>query len=145
MSLRKSFHATARADRRLDPDRQLQHARDDARRAGSGLRRTRKAPFEVIVVDNASSDGSAAAIAAHPGKPKLIALDHNIGFGRGNNLAAEQATGEYLLLLNPDTVVKDRAIDRFWSFATRTRTLKSGVDARCSPTGASIRRHAGAA
>ena len=78
---------------------------------------TRKAPFEVIVVDNASSDGSAAAIAAHPGKPKLIALDHNIGFGRGNNLAAEQATGEYLLLLNPDTVVKDRAIDRLVSFA----------------------------
>lgn len=78
---------------------------------------TRNVRFEVIVVDNASTDGSAQAIADHPGQPRLIALDHNIGFARGNNLASEHAAGEYLLLLNPDTVVKDRAIDRLVSFA----------------------------
>lgn len=78
---------------------------------------TREASHEVIVVDNASGDGSAEAIAAeHPGL-QLIALDENIGFARANNLAAEQARGRRLLLLNPDTVVLDRAIDELVAFA----------------------------
>jgi GT2 family glycosyltransferase len=83
----------------------------------SVVRETRDLDYEIIVVDNASSDGSADAIAAHPARPKLIRLSDNIGFGRGNNLAAEHATGRYVLLLNPDTVVTDRAIDRLVSFA----------------------------
>lgn len=78
---------------------------------------TRDVAYEVIVVDNASSDGSAAAIAAHPAKPRLMALDENIGFARANNLAAAEARGDYILLLNPDTVVLDRAIDRLVAFA----------------------------
>ena len=83
----------------------------------SVVRETRDLDYEIIVVDNASSDGSADAIAAHPARPKLIRLSDNIGFGRGNNLAAEHATGRYVLLLNPDTVVTDRAIDRLVAFA----------------------------
>jgi GT2 family glycosyltransferase len=83
----------------------------------SAVRETRDVSYEVIVVDNASTDGSADAIAAHPANPKLIRLRENIGFGQGNNLAAEQATGDYVLLLNPDTVVKERAIDRLFAFA----------------------------
>ncbi len=75
---------------------------------------------EVIVVDNASRDGSAEAIAAHPSAPRLVALGENIGFARANNLAAEAATGEFILLLNPDTVVLDQAVDRLVAFA-RTR------------------------
>ena len=39
-------------------------------------------PFEIIVIDNASTDGSAQAIAAHPGRVRLIARDDNIGFAR---------------------------------------------------------------
>ena len=74
-------------------------------------------PHAVIVVDNASTDGSAAAIAAHPSRPRLVSLDENIGFGRANNLAASLATGELLLLLNPDTVILDRAIDRLVDFS----------------------------
>ncbi|MFN3868545.1 MAG: glycosyltransferase family 2 protein [Hyphomicrobiaceae bacterium] len=72
---------------------------------------------EIIVVDNASADGSAAAIAAHPAAPRLIALDDNIGFARANNVAARAATGDYLLLLNPDTVVLGGAIDQLLAFA----------------------------
>ena len=83
----------------------------------SVLAETRDARYELIVVDNASSDGSAEAIANHPSKPKLIALKDNIGFAAANNLAAGEATGRYLLLLNPDTVVLGRAIDRLVSFA----------------------------
>ncbi len=83
----------------------------------SVVRETRNVSFEIIVVDNASTDGSADVIAAHPAAPTLIRLSENIGFGRGNNLAAERATGEYVLLLNPDTVVTERAIDRLVGFA----------------------------
>jgi GT2 family glycosyltransferase len=72
--------------------------------------------FELIVVDNASSDGSAAAIAALPGVA-LTALGENIGFAAANNLAAGLARGDYLLLLNPDTVVLDRGIERLLDFA----------------------------
>jgi hypothetical protein len=71
----------------------------------------------VIVVDNASTDGSAEAIReAFPGV-RLIACEENLGFAAANNLAARDATGAYILLLNPDTVVQDGAIDRIVEFA----------------------------
>jgi len=76
-----------------------------------------RAAHEVIVLDNASTDGSAGAVAqAHPGV-RLIASADNLGFAGGNNRAAAQARGEYLLLLNPDTEVRDGAIDRLLDFA----------------------------
>jgi GT2 family glycosyltransferase len=87
----------------------------------SVVRETRDVAFEIIVVDNNSADGSADAIAAHPAAPKVIALSDNIGFGRANNLAAEHATGDYVLLLNPDTIVRDRAIDRLVGFARENK------------------------
>lgn len=74
-------------------------------------------PYEIIVVDNQSTDGSAAAIATHPAAPRLIALKNNIGFGRANNLAARHAKADMLLLLNPDTVVLHHAIDQLLAFA----------------------------
>lgn len=83
----------------------------------SVMRETRDVGYEIIVVDNASADGSADAIAKHSTRPKLIALQDNIGFGRANNLAAEHARGDYILLLNPDTVVTGGAIDRLVAFA----------------------------
>lgn len=72
---------------------------------------------EIIVVDNASSDRSAAAIAAAFPGVRVIARDDNLGFAAANNLAARHARGRYLLLLNPDTVVLDRAIERLRGFA----------------------------
>ena len=78
---------------------------------------TRAMSYELIIVDNDSSDGSAEAIAAEFPGLHLIQLQENIGFARANNLAAEQARGKRLLLLNPDTVVLDRALDRLAAFA----------------------------
>ncbi|MEM1305979.1 MAG: glycosyltransferase family 2 protein [Pseudomonadota bacterium] len=72
---------------------------------------------EIIVVDNASTDDSVDVIASAAPEARLIALDENIGFAAANNLAAQDARGEYILLLNPDTVVLDNAIGRLVSFA----------------------------
>lgn len=59
--------------------------------------------LEIIVVDNASGDGSVTRLQiAFPTQVKLIASDENLGFGRANNLAFKYAQGEYLLIINPD-------------------------------------------
>lgn len=74
--------------------------------------------YEVIVLDNASTDGSAEALNEEFGnRIRLIASSANLGFAGGNNEAAKHAQGEYLLLLNPDTLVLDHAIDSLLDFA----------------------------
>ena len=80
---------------------------------------------ETIVVDNASSDGSAEAIAREFPDAQLIASKGNLGFARANNLAATHATAERLLLLNPDTLVDTGAIDELLAFADRNP--KAGI------------------
>jgi len=62
-------------------------------------------PYEVIIVDNNSTDGSADLIAESFPWVKLIRSTENLGFGRGNNLAAKHANGDTFLLLNLDTVL----------------------------------------
>lgn len=73
--------------------------------------------IEVIVVDNASSDGSANAILKSFGNVNLIKSAENLGFAKANNLAIRKAHGKYILLLNPDTVILDNAIERLLKFA----------------------------
>lgn len=73
--------------------------------------------FEVILLDNASEDGSAEAVAAEFPEVRLVASRENLGFARGNNEAAALARGRLLLLLNPDTVVLDGAVSRLVEFA----------------------------
>lgn len=66
---------------------------------------------EILVVDNASTDGSAAAVQAFAGV-RLLSLPANVGFSAGNNAGMRSTTSELVLLLNNDTVVPDGAIDR---------------------------------
>jgi len=73
--------------------------------------------LEIIVVDNASIDGSAQAIRKTFPDSRLIALDKNLGFGSACNVGAKQACGEYLLLLNPDTIVLPSSIQNLLEFA----------------------------
>jgi GT2 family glycosyltransferase len=73
--------------------------------------------FEVIVVDNGSADGSAEAIAREFPQITLMAEAENHGFAKATNISVERARGRYVLLLNTDTVVLDRAIDRLVAFA----------------------------
>ena len=62
---------------------------------------------EVFVVDNASDDGSAEMVRTKYPGVRLIAGKENVGFARANNIALREAQGEYLLLLNPDTIVQE--------------------------------------
>ena len=62
---------------------------------------------EVIVVDNASGDGSVDMIRSRFPKIHLIANNINVGFAKANNLALKAAKGEFCLLINPDTVVQE--------------------------------------
>jgi len=78
---------------------------------------TREISFEIIVVDNDSDDGSAEAIEENFPDIILVKSDQNLGFARANNLAVKQASGRYVLLLNPDTVVLSCAIDSIYKFA----------------------------
>jgi GT2 family glycosyltransferase len=59
--------------------------------------------FEVIVVDNASTDGTAALLRNYDGRVRVITNDHNAAYAGGNNLAAREARGEVLFFLNSDT------------------------------------------
>lgn len=64
-----------------------------------------KDEYEVIVVDNASKDGSAEMVEQEFPKVKLANPGKNTGYARGNNIAFEMASGDWLLTLNPDTEV----------------------------------------
>jgi GT2 family glycosyltransferase len=88
---------------------------------------TQKYTFEVFVVDNNSPDDSAAMVAEEFPEVNLIANADNRGFAPANNQALEQAKGEYILLLNPDTLVLDGAIDRMIDYAKAHADEKIGV------------------
>jgi len=65
---------------------------------------------EVLVVDNHSADGSLEYLRKRFRNVKFIGSSHNLGFARANNLAIRRSKGEYVLLLNPDTVVAENTI-----------------------------------
>ena len=72
--------------------------------------------FEVFVVDNASTDDSAAMVRERFPAVRLIKNQNNIGFAGANNQAIQKSRGRYVLLLNPDTEVKSRALEMLRSF-----------------------------
>ena len=71
---------------------------------------------EVWVVDNASVDGSVAMVKEKFEWVKLIESKENLGFSKGNNLAMRKASGQYILLLNPDTVVEEDTFEKCIEF-----------------------------
>jgi GT2 family glycosyltransferase len=66
--------------------------------------------MEVFVVDNNSVDGSVDMVGEKFPDVKLIANKDNLGFSKANNQAIQQATGEYILLLNPDTLLEENTL-----------------------------------
>lgn len=69
-----------------------------------------KLALEVIVVDGGSADGSPEMVRAEFPWVRLVARPDNVGFPKGNNIGLEQASGRYILLLNPDTVILGNAL-----------------------------------
>lgn len=82
--------------------------------------------FEVIVVDNASIDGSQEAVRQNFPNVLLIELNENIGFGRANNVGAKEANGDFLFFLNSDTIFLNNALDFFINFYQKNKELKIG-------------------
>jgi hypothetical protein len=70
-----------------------------------------RVPTKVIVVDNASTDGSPDAVRACRPAPLLIELPENAGFAKGNNAGIRASDGDLILLLNSDTIVPPGALD----------------------------------
>lgn len=78
----------------------------DLERCLPGLVESLPSDAEIIVVDNASSDGSAEYVRSNDMDIILACSSSNLGYGGANNLAARLARGQYLVFLNPDTVVR---------------------------------------
>jgi len=81
------------------------------------LYQTIHVPCEVIVVDNASEDGSAEMVRSVFPQVRLIENTENVGFARANNQAIRAGRGKYVLLLNSDTIVQPGALDSIVRFA----------------------------
>ena len=82
--------------------------------------------FEVILVDNASSDGSQEFF-SHDDRVRFIESGSNLGFGRANNLGLKSATGKYAFLLNTDTLLKNNAVKLFFDYAEAHSNEKFGA------------------
>lgn len=72
--------------------------------------------YEVIVVDNASEDGSIEAVEAHFPQAVIIRNDENLGFSKANNIGIMHSRGDYILLLNSDTIVEQETLKMSLSF-----------------------------
>ena len=77
-------------------------------------------PYEVIVVDNASTDGSADFVRTRFPGVRLLALPENLGFARGNNAGIRLATGRYFLLMNSDAWPTPGGIEKLVAYADRS-------------------------
>ena len=87
-------------------------------------------PFEIVVVDNASTDGSAEWLRSEECGKLLAGIQYiliepgtNLGYGPASNLAIERTTSPYVLILNPDTLILDAAIDRMVDLLRRNARI----------------------
>jgi len=81
---------------------------------------TKELSLEVFVIDNNSTDGSAEEIAQAFPQVTLIKNLKNVGFAKANNIALTKSRGKYIMLLNPDTVILDRAIEKLVAFLDKS-------------------------
>jgi GT2 family glycosyltransferase len=71
---------------------------------------------EIIIVDNASDDGSVDFIKEKFPQVKLLANQKNLGFGKANNIGSKQASGKYILFINPDAIVAEDTFEKMIQF-----------------------------
>ncbi len=91
-------------------------------------RATRSMDSQIIVVDNASVDDSLEMVARKFPDVEILALETNLGFSKANNIAVKEAQGEYLCILNPDTIVGEEVFVECLAFA-KAESKKSSLPA----------------
>lgn len=75
--------------------------------------------LEIVVCDNGSTDGSVQAVRTHFPEVRVVELGRNLGLSRANNAGVAAARGDYVLILNPDTLVHPGALAPWVEFADR--------------------------
>jgi GT2 family glycosyltransferase len=80
---------------------------------------THTTEFEVIVPDNGSTDGSVEFIRKNYPKAQVIENGKNLRFAKANNVGIRASRGEYVLILNPDTIIHEGTLDKITEFADR--------------------------
>lgn len=88
--------------------------------------KTTNIDFEVIVVDNASSDDSVSAIRQQYSQVQVIESPRNLGFGMANNLGVKSARGKYLFLLNSDTILQNNSVYEFFRYWNESDNVHIG-------------------
>lgn len=120
------------------------NAREDlARCLESIFASTRLGSFEVIVADNASTDGTISMLADRFPQVRVIASPENLGFGRASNLCWLEARSSLVLFLNSDTLVSERALDRLVELA-RKHPEAGAIGPRLSYPGGELQMSYGA-
>lgn len=90
------------------------------------LENTKKAAFEIILIDNGSKDNSHKRLSekfSKNSKVKLVKNDTNLGFSKGNNLGMEISKGEYILLLNSDTLIEDDVVSEMAEWMDKNKKV----------------------
>jgi GT2 family glycosyltransferase len=80
-------------------------------------RTTVSTEFEVIISDNGSTDGSIEFVRRNFPAVRVVENGENLGFAKGNNRGIRVSKGEYVLILNPDTIIHEGALDKWIQFA----------------------------
>ena len=88
----------------------LEHCLSSVYKAG------RQIKLEILVIDNNSADGSASMVKEKFPQVVLIENKENVGFARANNQGIKKASGDFVLLLNPDTVVEESTFEKCIAF-----------------------------
>jgi GT2 family glycosyltransferase len=86
---------------------------------------THEIQFEVIISDNGSTDGSVEFIRKNYPHVRVIENGRNLRFAKANNVGIRASSGEYVLILNPDTIIHDRTLDEAVRFADQN--LEAGA------------------
>ena len=82
----------------------------------ASIHATVKVPFEIIVVDNNSQDASVSMVKKVFQGVSILEQKENLGYSKGNNLGVKYSKGQYILILNPDTILLDDAVGKMMCF-----------------------------
>lgn len=85
--------------------------------------KTENISYEIVVIDNASTDGTQDMIKQEFKEVILIESNKNLGFGRANNLGIERAKGKYVFLLNSDTILLNNAVKIFFDYMEKNEQV----------------------